>query len=49
MFNLVLDPYRLALVAYSGMNYVANAHERKIPIQTEIGAGTIPFSRIIQD
>jgi len=49
VFNLVLDPYRLALVAYSGMNFVANAYEKKIPIQTEIGAGTIPFSRVIQD
>jgi len=49
VFNLVLDPYRLALVAYSGMNLVANAYEKKVPIRTEIGAGTIPFSRIIQD
>ncbi len=49
VFNLVPDPYRLALVAYSGMNFVANAYEKEIPIRTEIGAGTIPFSQIIQD
>ncbi|MCQ8893424.1 MAG: NrpR regulatory domain-containing protein [Methanolinea sp.] len=49
VFNLASDPYRLAIVAYSGMNFVANTAEKGIPIRTEIGAGTIPFSRILPD
>jgi len=47
-FNLPSDPYRISLVSYSGMNFVASVFERKIPIRTEIGAGNIPFSRIMQ-
>jgi hypothetical protein len=49
VFNLVTDPYRLSIVAFSGMNYIANTFEKGIPIRTEIGAGNIPFSRILQD
>lgn len=45
-FNLPSDPYRLSIVSYSGMNFIANCYEKKIPITTEIGAGNIPFSRI---
>lgn len=48
VFNLVTDPYRLSIVAFSGMNYIANSFERGIPIRTEIGAGNIPFSKILQ-
>jgi hypothetical protein len=48
VFNLVTDPYRLSIVAFSGMNYVANTFEKGIPIRTEIGAGNVPFSRMIQ-
>jgi len=47
-FNLPSDPYRISLVSYSGMNFVASISEKKIPIRTEIGAGNIPFSRIMQ-
>ena len=46
-FNLPSDPYRISLVSYSGMNFVASVFEKKIPIRTEIGAGNIPFSRIM--
>ncbi len=47
-FNLPSDPYRLSIVSYSGMNFVANCQEKGIPIKTEIGAGNIPFSKIVQ-
>jgi repressor of nif and glnA expression len=47
-FNLPSDPYRISIVSYSGMNFVASIFEKKIPIRTEIGAGNIPFSRIMQ-
>jgi len=46
-FNLPSDPYRLSIISYSGMNYVAHIFEKGIPIRTEIGAGNIPFSRIV--
>ncbi|HNQ28485.1 MAG TPA: NrpR regulatory domain-containing protein [Methanolinea sp.] len=46
VFNLVPDPYRLAIVAFSGMNFVANTVEKGVPIRTEIGAGNVPFSKI---
>ncbi|MBP7410991.1 NrpR regulatory domain-containing protein [Methanoculleus sp. 10] len=45
-FNLPRHPYRLSVVAFSGMNMVANAVEKGYAIRTEIGAGTIPFERI---
>ncbi|WAI00810.1 DUF128 domain-containing protein [Methanogenium organophilum] len=45
-FNLRPNPYRLSIVFYSGMNLVANAVECGCNINTEIGAGLIPFSRI---
>jgi len=47
IFNLPNDPYRLSIASFSGMNLVANSVERGYPIKTEVGAGTIPFSRII--
>jgi HTH-type transcriptional regulator, global nitrogen regulator NrpRI len=46
LFNLRPDPYRLSIVAYSGLNFIGNAVERGYRITTEIGAGNIPFSRI---
>lgn len=46
-FNLPSDPYRLSIVSYSGMNFIAYCFEKGIPITTEIGAGNIPFSKIV--
>jgi hypothetical protein len=46
-FNIPSDPYRLSIISYSGMNYGAHIFEKGIPIRTEIGAGNIPFSRIV--
>jgi HTH-type transcriptional regulator, global nitrogen regulator NrpRI len=45
-FNLNEHPYRLPVVAFSGMNMVGNAIERGLVVRTEIGAGSIPFSKI---
>jgi repressor of nif and glnA expression len=47
-FNLKYDPYRLSIVSFSGMNFIGYTVERGIPIRTEIGAGNIPFSKIMQ-
>ncbi len=47
VFNLPDNPYRLSIVAFSGLNFVANCVEHGIDIRTEIGAGNIPFSKII--
>lgn len=47
IFNLVTDPWRISLVSYSGMNSIGYAAEEGLKLVTEIGAGTIPFSRII--
>ena len=46
VFNLLENPYRLSIVAYSGLNHIGNCVEHNIPIRTEIGAGNIPFSKI---
>lgn len=40
-------PYRLPVTAYSGMNHIANATEKGYEMKTEIGAGTIRFSKIV--
>ncbi len=45
-FNLHPHPYRLPIVAFSGMNLIANAVEKGYQIKTEIGAGNIPFSKV---
>lgn len=45
IFNLPVDPYRLSIVSYSGMNNVGNAVEHGYAARTEIGAGTMPYSR----
>ncbi|QSZ67153.1 DUF128 domain-containing protein [Methanofollis aquaemaris] len=47
VFNLSEEPYRLSIVSYSSMNLVGHAFELGCAIRTEIGAGTIPFSRIL--
>ncbi|MDD1707182.1 MAG: NrpR regulatory domain-containing protein [Methanoregulaceae archaeon] len=46
--NLPSNPYRLSIISFSGMNFVARVVEKGIPIRTEIGAGNIPFSKIVQ-
>jgi hypothetical protein len=46
VFNLPDNPYRLSIVAYSGLNYIGNCVEQGINIRTEIGAGNIPFSKM---
>jgi len=45
-FNLPKHPYRLSVVAFSGMNMVGNAIEKGYVVRTDIGAGTIPFEKI---
>ena len=47
VFNLPDNPFRLSIVAFSGMNFIGNCVEHGIDIKTEIGAGNIPFSRIV--
>ncbi|HWQ67408.1 MAG TPA: NrpR regulatory domain-containing protein [Methanospirillum sp.] len=47
IFNLATDPNRISLVSYSGMNSIGYAAEEGFKVKTEIGAGTIPFSRIL--
>lgn len=47
VFNLPPNPYRLSIVAFSGLNFIGNTVEQGIEIKTEIGAGTIPFSKVI--
>jgi HTH-type transcriptional regulator, global nitrogen regulator NrpRI len=48
IFNLPENPYRISIVAFSGMNYIGNCVEQGIEIQTEIGAGNIPFSKVME-
>jgi len=48
VFNLPHNPYRLSIVAFSGLNYIGNTVEHGVKIMTEIGAGNIPFSRIME-
>jgi repressor of nif and glnA expression len=48
VFRYRADPYRLSLIQYSGMNFVGYAKEQNLPITTDIGAGTIPFSKIAE-
>jgi hypothetical protein len=48
VLNLPPNPYRLSVVAFSGLNYIGNTVEHGIPIKTEIGAGTIRFSKILE-
>jgi hypothetical protein len=46
VFNLPHNPYRLSIVAFSGLNYIGNTAEQGFEIRTEIGAGNIPFSKV---
>ncbi len=46
ILNLLTDPHRISLVSYSGMNSVGGVVEEGLKIKTEIGAGTISFSKI---
>jgi repressor of nif and glnA expression len=48
VFNLPHNPYRLSIVAFSGLNYIGNAVEHGIEIKTEIGAGNIRFSKVME-
>jgi len=48
VFNLPANPFRLSIVAFSGLNYIGNTVEHGIEITTEIGAGTIQFSRVME-
>jgi len=48
VLNLPNNPFRLSIVAFSGLNYIGNTVENDIEIKTEIGAGNIPFSRVIE-
>lgn len=48
VFNFTPDQYRTSIVSYSGMNTIANAIEKGCSIKTEIGAGNIQFSKILQ-
>jgi len=48
VFNLPHNPYRLSIVAFSGLNYIGNVVEHGIEIKTEIGAGNIRFSKFME-
>jgi repressor of nif and glnA expression len=48
VFNLPQNPYRLSIVAFSGLNYIGNTVEKGIEIKTEIGAGNIQFSKVME-
>jgi HTH-type transcriptional regulator, global nitrogen regulator NrpRI len=48
VFNLPNNPHRLSIVAFSGLNYIGNAVEHGIEVKTEIGAGNIRFSKIME-
>jgi hypothetical protein len=47
IFNLLTDPQRISLVSFSGMNSIGCVVEDGYKFNTEIGAGTIPFSKVI--
>jgi HTH-type transcriptional regulator, global nitrogen regulator NrpRI len=47
VFNLPYNPFRLSIVAFSGLNFIGNCVEHGIEMKTEIGAGNIPFSKIV--
>jgi repressor of nif and glnA expression len=48
VFNLPNNPFRISIVAFSGLNYIGNCVEQGLEITTEIGAGNIPFSRVME-
>ena len=47
VLNLQQNPHRISIASYSGMNFIANATEQGVHITTEIGAGNIRFSKIV--
>jgi hypothetical protein len=47
VFNLSDNPFRLSIVSYSGLNMVGSGVEQGFSIRTEIGAGNIPFSKVM--
>lgn len=48
IFNLPPNPYRTSIVAFSGLNFIGNTVEKGIEIKTEIGAGNIPFAKVME-
>jgi repressor of nif and glnA expression len=48
VFNLPPNPYRLSIVAFSGLNYIGNTAEQGFDIKTEIGAGNISFTKVME-
>jgi repressor of nif and glnA expression len=48
VFNLPVNPFRLSIVAFSGLNYIGNTVEHGIEITTEIGAGNIQFAKVME-
>lgn len=48
VFNLPDNPFRISIVAFSGLNYIGNTVEHGIDITTEIGAGNIQFSKVME-
>lgn len=48
VFNLPANPFRLSIVAFSGLNYIGNTVEHGIEITTEIGAGNIQFAKVME-
>jgi repressor of nif and glnA expression len=48
VFNLAPNPFRLSIVAFSGLNYIGNTVEHGLEIRTEIGAGNIQFAKVIE-
>jgi hypothetical protein len=49
LMGVPFDPYQSSIVSYSGMNLIGRASECGVALKTEIGAGTIPISRILSD
>jgi HTH-type transcriptional regulator, global nitrogen regulator NrpRI len=47
VFNLPANPFRLSIVAFSGLNYIGNTVEHGVEIITEIGAGNIQFAKVM--
>jgi HTH-type transcriptional regulator, global nitrogen regulator NrpRI len=47
VFNLPANPFRLSIVAFSGLNYIGNTVEHGVEITTEIGAGNIQFAKVM--
>jgi repressor of nif and glnA expression len=48
VLNVPAHPYRMSIIAYSGLNLIGNAVENGCRIKTEIGAGNIQFSKIAE-